>query len=83
MWIKFEFRNRKDKKDETEDDPKVKEFYGPPTSCEELSKLGYTLNGYYLVKGKDNLNISFAIQAVYCQFKEPQSTKHQGIKVYT
>jgi len=73
----FEFRNSKDKKDETEDDPKVIEFYGPPTSCEELSKLGYTLNGYYLVKGKDNLN-SFRIQAVYCQFKEPQSTKHQG-----
>ena len=53
------------------------EFYGPPTTCEELWKLGYTLNGYYLVKGKVKLN-SGQIQVVYCQFKQSQWKKHQG-----
>ena len=78
MWIKFEFRNRKDKKDETEDDPKVNEFYGPPTSCEELSKLGYTLNGYYLVNSKPANNAikssETKIETVYCAFKQPDGT---------
>lgn len=77
MWIELKFRNNKERDDEAEDDPKVKIFYGPPTSCEELGKLGYTLNGYYLVKGKDNMNISGRIRAVYCQFKQP-TAKHQG-----
>ena len=74
----MKFRNNKDDdKDEEEDGPKLKAFYGPPTSCEELGKLGYTLNGYYLVKGKDNFNRG-RVRTVYCQFKQPQWMKHQG-----
>ena len=27
-------------------------FYGPAASCDELGKIGYILNGYYLVNGQ-------------------------------
>ena len=27
-------------------------FYGPASNCDELAKLGYTLNGYYWVDGQ-------------------------------
>ena len=40
-------------KNETEERVTVKRFYGPPCNCSELGKLGYTLNGYYLVRGKE------------------------------
>ena len=30
------------------------QFYGPATNCDELSNLGYTLNGYYLVNSTKN-----------------------------
>jgi len=30
-------------------------LYGPATSCVEISKLGYSLNGYYLVEGKKHI----------------------------
>jgi len=26
------------------------QFYGPATNCDELKKIGYTLNGHYLLK---------------------------------
>jgi len=44
-------------------------FYGPPTSCFELGKLGYTLNGYYLVKGQGPSNKT-RIVTVYCDFRQ-------------
>jgi len=53
----------------------MKRFYGPPTSCEELGKLGYTLNGFYLIKGIDESN-STRIKTVYCQFKQPPAPKN-------
>ena len=49
-------------------------FYGPASNCEELGRLGYTLNGYYLVKGKDESN-SNSVEAVLCQFKLPMEFK--------
>jgi len=37
------------KKNETDqENPNL--FYGPPTNCSDLTRLGYTLNGFYLVK---------------------------------
>ena len=33
-------------------------FYGPTTNCNDLVKIGNTLNGYYLVKGEDGSNIN-------------------------
>ena len=58
-------------KDKTENDKAAgTRFYGPPSNCNELGKLGYTLNGYYLVKGKGE-SLSNGIEAVLCQFKLP------------
>ncbi len=59
-------------KDKTENDKAAgTRFYGPPSNCNELGKLGYTLNGYYLVKGKGE-SLSNGIEAVLCQFKLPK-----------
>ena len=49
-----------------------KQNNGPATSCEELGKNGYTLNGYYIVKGKSQPSSgSNKIEVVYCQFYQP------------
>jgi len=37
-------------KNSTDDVPLPPKFYGPPHNCSELSKLGYTLNGFYRSK---------------------------------
>jgi len=50
------------------------QFYGPASNCNELGKLGYTLNGYYLVKGKDK-SVSNNIEAILCQFNLPDESK--------
>jgi len=47
-------------------------FYGPPTSCFDLGKLGYTLNGYYLIKGQGPSNKT-RIVTVYCDFRQSQA----------
>jgi len=49
-------------------------FYGPATSCEELGKLGYTLNGLYLVDCKD-ISKKGNIEVIECRFKQPQDSK--------
>jgi len=54
-------------------------FYGPATNCAELSKLGYTLNGFYLVKPKVSPTINTndditKLDTVYCSFKQPEGT---------
>ena len=38
------------------------QLYGPATNCNELGKLGYTLNGYYLIGGKEQFQ---RIKTVY------------------
>jgi len=45
-----------------------KRFYGPPTNCSDLAKLGYTLNGYYMTR---NGNVEGVIGVVYCRFRQP------------
>jgi len=50
---------------------KMEKFYGPPTSCSELSQLGYTLNGYYHVKSANIPDIN-QVETVYWQFKQPE-----------
>jgi len=60
----------------------MKRFYGPPTGCRDLVALGYTLNGYYLVKGvKKNNSNKTEMQTVYCQFKQPQGNQLGGNKL--
>ena len=63
-----------------------KKFYGPATNCNELRQLGYTLNGYYLVKGKGEI-IKSEVQVVYCRFKLPNAMgftkgKHKTMQIY-
>lgn len=49
----------------------VAQFFGPPTNCSEIGMLGYTLNGYYLVKSTDSTNKNKII-VVYCTFRQAQ-----------
>jgi len=58
-------------------------FYGPPTNCSDLSKLGYTLNGFYQVKSNcsavnDSSNADAVdttnVETIYCAFKQPDGT---------
>jgi len=55
-------------KNDTEEGNVPQQFYGPPNNCVDLSKLGYTLNGYYLVNGSKN---SSNIEIVLCRFQLP------------
>lgn len=55
-------------KNETEEQVTVKRFYGPPCNCSELGKLGYTLNGYYLINTSKNRS---EIGIVFCRFLLP------------
>jgi len=49
-------------------------FYGPPTNCSDLSKLGYTLNGFYLIRSPIITNESTTnIETVYCSFRQPKT----------
>jgi len=61
-----------ERKNETE----IPRFYSPPTNCTELSQLGYTLNGYYLVKNfnDSDQNAAVNLDTVYCAFKQPPFT---------
>ena len=62
------FHYSRTEKNVTDEENISKPFYGPPTNCVELGKLGYTLNGYYLVNGSKNSN---QIEVVSCQFQPP------------
>jgi len=48
-----------------------RKFYGPPSNCSDLSQLGYTLNGYYLVNTTDALQ-SKQLVTIYCAFKRSE-----------
>jgi len=52
------------------------QFYGPLANCSDLSKLGYTLNGFYQVSpyitNKNSNDIK--VDTVYCAFKQPEGT---------
>jgi len=49
-------------------------FYGPPTNCKELGRIGYTLNGYYLVRSDKNqpkAKSEGEMEVVFCRFQFP------------
>jgi len=52
-----------------------KRFYGPATSCEELLKIGYTRNGFYLVQGNATSNNGHHVEIVDCLFAHPNGVK--------
>jgi len=63
------YQNSGKQKNDTEEEENVpKPFYGPASNCVDLSKLGYTLNGYYLVNGSKS---SSSIEVVLCRFQLP------------
>ncbi len=52
-------------------------FYGPPTNCSDLTRLGYTLNGFYLVRASSNNDVTTTVETneantetVFCAFKQ-------------
>jgi len=51
---------------------------GQPASCSDLSQLGYTLNGFYLIKSAaansliDTLGFITQLEAVFCGFTKPE-----------
>ena len=55
-----------------------RKFYGPPTNCSDLSQLGYTLNGFYLVKAPESKSNTLKdgdkiqVEAISCTFKHPE-----------
>jgi len=68
-------------------------FYGPATGCSDLGRLGYTLNGYYLVQEKENKSTNSSsssnhrrIEIVECRFRQKpkpgNESKHLKIKVF-
>jgi len=59
---------------ESSDTDQLKQFFGPPTNCHEVGQLGYTLNGYYLIKRRDDSNENGKIGVVYCRFQQLQKT---------
>jgi len=61
------------KKNQTDEDHR-KIFYGPPTNCSDLTRLGYTLNGFYMIKRPTNdtkiAHDVTILDVVYCTFKQ-------------
>jgi hypothetical protein len=69
-----------DRKNDTDNGIIVRRFYGPPSNCSDLSQLGYTLNGFYLVKSPQNNNSStkdgkIQVEAISCKFKHSTGSK--------
>ena len=56
-----------------------KRFFGPPTNCSDLAKLGYTLNGYYMTS---NINNEGSIEVVYCRFRQPNLVLEKQSKIF-
>jgi len=64
------------KSNSTSDQSPIPKFYGPATNCSDLALLGYTLNGYYLVKpvaDASHDSKATSLETVYCSFKQPES----------
>ena len=54
-------------------------FYGPASSCEELLKIGYTRNGFYLVKGNATSN-NRHVEIIDCLFHHQGNRAKEGKK---
>jgi len=67
---------------DTEEVLLVKELNGPPTSCDDLATLGYTLNGNYLVNGKDLIENLHKVEMILCLFKKPPGLEGEGKESY-
>ncbi len=70
------YENSGKEKNDAEDENVAKSFYGPPSNCIELAKLGYTLNGYYLANGSKSSN---SIEIILCRFQLPSGVNESNI----
>ena len=75
-YIIFYENSGKEKNDTEGEENVTKPFYGPPSNCTDLAKLGYTLNGYYLVNGSKS---SSNIEVVLCRFQLPPGVNKSDI----
>jgi len=66
----YNFKSGKEKNSTEKEDMSSTPFFGPATSCEELLKIGYTRNGFYLVK-ETNATSNSHVEMVDCQFSNP------------
>lgn len=72
--LPFQLLYGTDKKNQT-NNQQIKRFYGPPTNCSDLTKLGYTLNGFYVVRPINyGSNIEAKLETIFCAFKQPEGT---------
>jgi len=61
-------------------------FYGPPTNCSDLARLGHTLNGFYTVSATSGLvDLSYIkfiskLETVYCSFKQPEDFNSSAVE---
>jgi len=75
MYFCFIFIHSKNEKNGSKNQNVTdKRFYGPASSCAEISKLGYTLNGYYLIKNK-NTTKNDLLEVLGCRFKHSSGAK--------
>ena len=70
----FLYASGKEKDNTEENIPKP--FYGPPSNCADLAKIGYTLNGHYLVNDSKSSSI---IEVVFCRFQLPSGFNESNI----
>lgn len=61
----------------------AKEFDGPPTSCDDLSTLGYTLNGHYLVNEKNVSENQHKVEMISSLFKKPTGIEESKLCLYS
>ena len=69
--LNYNYNSGKEKKPTEEEEMR---FYGPATSCEELLKIGYTRNGFYLVQGV-NATSNRHVEMVECLFTNSNGAK--------
>jgi len=52
----------------------IQRFSSNPANCNDMGKLGYTLNGFYFVNGSDNLE-RFGVFSVNLNYHQHKSIK--------
>ena len=51
----------------------TQKFYGQPSNCSDLSNMGYTLNGFYMVQPADHNNGNETkLETIFCAFQQPE-----------
>ena len=63
-------------KNKTEEKP-VQRFNSNPTNCDDIGKLGHTLNGFYIVNGSDSRG-RFVVTFDQFQLQQTGSKKRKG-----